>query len=177
MAFVGAGSASADELTGPAGKLAVGASLDFSLEPGTSALLVDTAGKELDKCSASTVKGKITNAGGAGAAVSGSVETLTWGPTCTFTTTTLKKGGLSVNNGTVSATGEFQITINTVFFGSCIYGVTNGTSLGTLSSTGTFTANATAERFSGSAFACPETSKWTGKYLATEPTTLTYHDN
>ncbi len=172
MAF--ASTASATTLTTGAGaKVTTGTTIDFSIPAGGSALLVNTKGEALDTCTESTVKGKTTNEGGTGVAVKGNVETLTWG-NCTFTTKTITANGLQVNgtaSGNVSATGTFEVTINTVLFGSCIYGVTSGTSLGTLAS-GTFTANAVAERFSGSAFACPETSKWTGSYTATEPAGL-----
>lgn len=177
MAFVGASTASATVITGSAGKLGVGSSLDFSLKTGTSALLVNTAGEELDKCSTSTVKGNITNAGGAAATVTGEIKELTWGGPCTFPTVTTKLGKLEIHhiagttNGTLTADSEIGVTINTVFFGSCVYGVTAGTHLGVVTggNPATFHANAVAEKLSGSAFACPATSKWTGTYVNTTP--------
>jgi len=183
MAFA-ASSASATALYNGTTKLKVGSELDFSLKSGTSALLVDTENNTLDTCTTSTVKGSISNEGGAGKAVSGSISSLTWGQEggkCTFTTTTTKNGGLEVNwtsgtSGTVKSNAEVAVTINTVFFGSCVYGVASGTSLGTLASASsgnaTFTANAVAIKLSGSNIACPETSKWTGTYVSTTPVNL-----
>ena len=171
MAFVGVGTASATTLTNEAGEIVEsGTTIDFSIPSGKNAVLVDTNGEELDKCATSTVSGKTTNKGGTGEAVKGNVETLDWG-SCTFPTKTLVAAGLQVSgtgSGNVSATGTFEVTINTILLGSCIYGVTNGAPVGTLAS-GTFTANAVAEKFSGSNLACPSTSKWTGTYTATEP--------
>jgi hypothetical protein len=180
MAFA-ASSASATALYNGTTKLGVGSVLDFSLKSGTNALLVNTKGEELDKCTGSTVKGSITNAGGAGTAVSGSISELTW-TGCTFTTTTTVKGGLEViqtgttTNGVVKSNAEIGVTINTVLFGSCVYGVAKGTELGTLTTNSTtnatFDANAVAIKLSGSNFACPETSKWTGTYVSTTPVNL-----
>jgi hypothetical protein len=180
MAFA-ASSASATALYNGATKLGVGSELDFSLKTGTSALLVNTEGGELDTCKSSTVKGSITNAGGASATVSGNISELTWG-SCTFPTTTTIKGGLEVHQigtsteGTVTSNAEIGVTINTVFFGTCVYGVAKATDLGTLktaaSGTAEFIANAVAIKLSGSNFACPETSKWTGTYVSTTPDNL-----
>ena len=164
----------------------IGTTLDFSLKAGTSAKLVTTDGKTtLDTCTGAgtTVSGKLesdtssatpTNAKG-NVPVSG----LTWA-TCTFTTDTLKTGGLEVvqgasGNGTVKVTGEFQVTINTILFGSCVYGVGVGTSLGELKEgkPATFVANATVFRIS--TIACPETAKWTGEYTLTSPANTTLY--
>ncbi len=172
MAFA-ASSASATTLIGgsPEGTLGSGAVIDFSIPSGSTATLVDTTGEELDKCSTSTVKGTLSSG------TTGSIETLSWG-SCTFPTNTITKGKLEVistggTNGEVKADGTTEVTINTIFFGSCIYGVTSGTSVGTLAGNpATFTANAVAEKFSGSNLACPSTSKWTGTYKSTEPANL-----
>ena len=181
MAFVGAGTASASGVYGSGGKLGVGATLDFSLKSGTSASLVNTAGESLDTCTSSTVKGKLTVAGDEKTNATGNIETLSWG-SCTFPTTTVTLGKLSVDhiaattNGTVTSDAEIGVTINTVFFGSCVYGVASGTALGTVTGNAagaaTYDANAVAKKLSGSAFACPETSKWTGTYTSTEQTKL-----
>ena len=167
MAFA-ASSASATTLIGgsPEETLGKGAIIDFSATK--NAVLVDTAGEELDKCASSTVKGELETG------TTGKITELTWG-SCTFPTKTLTLGKLEVvstggTNGEVKADAPIEVTINTVFFGSCIYGVTGGTKVGTVAGTpATFTANAVAEKFSGSNFACPETSKWTGAYAATSP--------
>jgi len=171
LAFLGVGTASATTLTNEAGEVVkTGSTVDFSIPSGKAAVLTETGGEPLDTCTTSTVSGKTTNEGGTGVAVTGNVETLTW-KSCTFPTETKTLAGLQVS-GTgernVSATGTFEVTINTILFGSCIYGVTKETPLGTLAN-GTFTANAVAEKFSGSSLACPATSLWTATYTATEP--------
>jgi hypothetical protein len=192
MAFIGASTASAAVICSttadpcPAGqKWPAETHIKFTAIG--SLLLKETgaSGNTLDTCTGGTVAGKLTNAGGAGVTATGPVETLTWSG-CSLPTNTLVKGKLEVkkiagtSNGTIVADGEFQVTINTVFFGSCIYGVTSGNSLGDLTEgkgqTATeggepaiFHANAVAERFSGSNVVCPETSNWTGTYQLTEP--------
>lgn len=170
MAFA-ASSASATALYGGATKLGAGATIDFSIPSGGSAVLVNTSNEEIDTCSSSTVKGKLSSA------TTGSIEELTW-TSCTFPTKTITNGKLEVvstggTNGEVKGDATIEVTINTVFFGSCIYGVESGTKVGTVAGNpATFTANAVAKKFSGSAFACPSTAKWTGSYNSTEPTEL-----
>jgi hypothetical protein len=63
------------------------------------------------------------------------------------------------------------MTIQSFFFGSCVYGVTAGTDLGTFTggNPAQFTANAVLEKLSGSAFACPSTMLWTATYVSTSP--------
>jgi hypothetical protein len=160
-------------------KLVAGKTLDFTIPSGGSANLVDTSGNTLDKCTGSTVKGELTNAGSSTVNPTGTITSLTW-TGCTFTTTTLAPGKLqaewtSGTTGIVKSDAQIEVTINTVLFGSCIYGVASGTSLGTLTTnsttTATFDANAVATRF-GSNVACPATSKWTGSYTSTEPDNL-----
>ncbi len=194
MAFIGAGTASATVLCSttadpcPAGQSwPANTAIDFSIPSGASANLVDTTGEPLDTCTTSTVKGKITNAGSSSATTTGAVEELTWG-SCTFPTKTLTLGNLEIHkvagtsNGTLTADGTFEVTINTIFFGSCIYGVTSGVDLGELTEgiytkttgkptdeTAVFHANAVAEKFSGSNLACPSTSRWTATYTLTSP--------
>jgi hypothetical protein len=176
FAAFGAAAASATELYGSSGTLGSKTILDFSLKSGTSALLTETGGGALDTCTGSTVKGEITNAGSATTTTTGKITSLTWSG-CTFPTATVTLGKLEVhhNSGTesgfINADAEIGVTINTVFFGSCVYGVTAGTSLGALTggNPATFEANAVAKKLSGSAFACPETSKWVATYVSTEP--------
>jgi len=171
MAFA-ASSASATTLVGesPERTLGNGDVIDFSIPSGKSAVLVNTANEEIDTCSTSTVKGKLSTG------TTGTIEELTWG-SCTFPTNTITKGKLEAvstggTTGEVKADATIEVTINTVFFGSCIYGVTSGAKVGTLAGNpAVFTANAVAEKFSGSAFACPSTSKWTGTYNATSTNT------
>jgi hypothetical protein len=182
MAFA-AGSASATSLYNGTEKLSNTATLDFSIPSGGSANLVDTSGTSLDKCSTSTAKGALTTNEGT---PSGNLSELTWG-SCSFPTKTLTLGGLKVTqlldkegkpttNGKVESNATIEVTINTILFGSCVYGVEKNTEIGTLTTaaagTATFDANAVAKRLTGSQAACPETSKWTGSYTGTTPDQL-----
>jgi hypothetical protein len=190
MAFLGAGTASAAVICSttkdpcPEGqKWPVNTPIKFTAI--SSLLLKETgaSGGTLDTCTGGTVGGKLTNAGGAGVTATGPVETLDW-TGCIFPTTTNTLGKLEIkkiagtSNGTVVADATFKVTINTVFFGSCVYGVTAGVSLGDLTegkgqtaTTGgepaIFHANAVAEKFEG--VVCPDTANWTGTYQLTEP--------
>ena len=168
MAFA-ASSASATALYNGSGtKLGKGAIIDFSIPSGSSAKLVDTENEPIDTCTISTVKGELENEH------TGKITVLSW-EKCTFTTTTKTPGKLEVvstggTTGEVQADATIEVTIDTVFFGSCVYGVTAGSRVGTLAgSPAVFTGNAIAERFTGSNISCPTTAKWTGTYNATEP--------
>jgi hypothetical protein len=177
MAFA-ASSASATALYNGATKLGVGSEIDLSLKSGTSALLVNTEGGEIVTCKASTIRASISNAGGATATVSGNISSFTW-ESCTSPTTTTIKGGLEIHQigstteGTVTSNAEIGWTINSVFFGTCVWGVAKATDLGKLTTFAGGTAelhvNAVAIKLSGSNFACPETAKWTGIYVSTTP--------
>jgi len=178
MAFLGAGTASATELYNGATTLKSGTVLDFSIEPGTTPKLTETTGGLLDECKSSTFKGDITGAGSSTTTVTGTITQLTW-VECTFPTVTTIPGKLEIHhitgttNGTVTSDAEIGVTINTVFFGSCVYGVKAGADIGTLTGNvtpATLDAHAVAVKLSGSAFACPETATWEASYIATEPT-------
>lgn len=180
MAFIGAGTASATVIcsttieTCPTAQKWGAIPLDFSIPSGSSLNLTKTNGESLDKCSVSTIKGKITNTGSSTQTVTGPIESLTWS-SCTFSTVTLKTAPLEVHhiagtsNGTVTTDGIIEVTINTVFFGSCIFKFTNGVSLGDLKEgkPGTFAVNAVADVSGG--VACPETGIWSANYTVTEP--------
>ena len=180
MAVASSASAAGGGLYSGTTPLGLGSSLDFSIPSGGAANLVDTSGNTLDKCTGSTVKGELTNAGSATVNPTGTISELTW-TGCTFTTKTVSTGNkleiewTSGTNGSVKADSPIEVTINTVLFGSCIYGVAKGTSVGTLTTFGsgaaTFDANAVATRF-GTNVPCPATSKWTGSYTGTTPTNL-----
>jgi Cu/Ag efflux protein CusF len=191
MAFVGAGSASAATSTlcsaseSPCTNNAwpLKTALDFSLKTGSSAKLVDTNNNTLDTCTGAgtTVAGKLETDSTKGTLAGGAVSALNW-ETCTKKTKTIKTGGLSVEgggggNGTVKATGEFKIEIDTeTLFGICEYGVTAGTTLGEIKegNPATFVANAVASRLGGG-FACPTTAKWTAEYTVTSPSNTTLY--
>jgi hypothetical protein len=155
-----------------ANRWAAGTELSFSIKSGASAQLTNTAGESIDTCTGSTAKGKLESA----EPVTGSIESLSWSG-CTFTTTTLKTGKREVrhiagtSNGTVIADTVTEVTVNTVFLGSCIYGVTSGSSLGDLTEgkPAVFHANAVAHKLTGSKLACPETTNWTATFTLTEP--------
>jgi hypothetical protein len=196
MAFIGAGTASATKLCSttadpcPAGQAwTAPKTLKFTLVG--SASLTETGGEPIDTCTGSTVEGPTSNEGSSSETVSGTITTLDW-TGCTFTTTTVATGGLEIHkiagtsNGTLTtpSTGEIpRVTINTVFFGSCVYGITAGTSIGDLTEgigqSGTtagaaiFHANAIAHKLSGSNIVCPSTSRWVATYQLTSPTGTT----
>jgi hypothetical protein len=194
MAFVGAGAASASKLCSttvdpcpPGQAWTASKTLKFTLVGSVS--LTTTEGESIDTCTGSTVEGPTRNEGSSSETVKGNISTLDWSG-CTFTTTSVATGGLEIHkipgtsNGTlVSITNNVteaisKVTINTVFFGSCVYGITAGTSIGDLTegigqtaTTGGNPAilhvNATAHKLSGSNLACPSTSKWVATYQLT----------
>jgi hypothetical protein len=192
MAFIGAGTASATVLcsttaeTCPTAQKWGAIPLDFSLVKEGSANLTETSGKSIVTCTESTVKGEITNTGSSTETVSGPVTELTF-KKCNLPVTVLRKGKLEVHhiagtsNGTVTAVSTeaekpaFEVTVNTVLFGSCVFRVENGTDLGTLEEgkPGTFTANAAAIKTIGNSPPCPETSFWSAKYQVTTPENTT----
>ena len=180
MAFIASpASATGGGLYNGATRLVVGARFDFTIPSGGSTLWVDTNNNALDACTGSTIKGELTNAGSATVNPTGPITSLTW-TGCTFTTTSLTLGKLqfewtSGTTGNIKTDATISVTINTVLFGSCIYGVESGKSIGTLTTnsttTATFDANTTVERL-GENIACPPTAKWTGTYTSTEPDNL-----
>ncbi len=137
---------------------------------------VDTAGESVDECSSSTIKGTISNAGSSTATVTGPIEQFTLG-SCTFQTTTLTKGSLEIHriagtsNGTVTADGPIEVTINTVLFGSCVFLITSGKSFGDLTEgkPAILHVNVPLDKISGSNFACPPSIVLTGTFTLTEP--------
>lgn len=174
MSFVGAGTASADELTNSNGTTFSG-TVVWSLAAGGSAKLVDTAGNPLQTCTGAVKTNTITSQG-PGQRIK--FKTSYHLSSCTFSTKFLTTSGEEFEDTTAKATGTSEMTINTVLFGSCIYGLTGGTDTGTFSTgSGSFAANTITEKFSGSAFACPATTKWTGAFILTLPSPYIYDDN
>jgi len=183
MAFAGTGTASATVLCGNSSgtskcteAYAEGTEIQ-AVNEGTTTLT--TSFKNIE-CSESTVAGKVTNPGGKSTAVSGNVETLTFG-SCNCTVTVLKKGTLSVSqiagtdNGTLSSSGAEVTASCSTIFGTvhCIYS-TSETDLGTL--TGGNPAkmdisSANIPRLTTSAL-CDETANWDATYKITGPTPL-----
>lgn len=207
MACVGAGTATAGGVLCSAtessckevNKWATPTTLDFSLKSGTSARLSNAAKptETLDTCTGSsseagkstTVKGSLTeNPSGSGEAT-GNITELLW-RTCTFPTTTIATGKLRVlnivgtSNGTVIADSEILVTIKTVLFGPCVYGVKAGAHLGVvfegLGTGSVFRAeNAAVEKLTGESAPCPSNALWTAEYVLTTPsaTTLSISSN
>jgi len=103
---------------------------------------------------------------------------------CTYPTKTLKAGGEETDapgestTATVKATSESQETMSTTLFGSCVYGVTAGTTIGSVNeSTGEFSESVVTQKLSGSAIACPETAKWIAEWIRTVPDPYIYDNN
>jgi hypothetical protein len=199
MAFIGAGTASATVLCSTTVNVCPTAQtwgttfdLDFSIPAGGSVNLVDTSGNTINTCNESTVEGKLTNTGSATSTPTGSLTTplettgLTW-KGCSFPTKTVSTSAkleihriAGTSNGTLTADGEIEVTINTFFFGSCIYRAESGISLGDVTEglPAVFHANAIVRRTATNP-ACPETAVWTGTYTLTSPanTTLSVADS
>jgi len=190
MAFAGAGTASAETnlcsttTTPCTSEVPAGTVLDFSLAPGTSAKQTTTDGKTtLQTCTASTIKMQLATA----TPPTGPITELTWGTAgtpCTFPAKATQLSNLAfdrivgTDNALITADGEIKLfTVNTVLFGSCVYGVTSGTQLGTFTGgkPAAFDLNAVAKKLTGSEAACPETSKVTASYVLTEPKETTIH--
>ncbi len=171
MAFA-ASSASATALYNGETKLGAGATLDFSIPLGSSIALVTTANEPLDTCTTSTLKGKLSSS------TTASFEELTWG-NCTFPTKTTLPGKLEFTwtkgtEGSVKLDSEFKVSFNTVLFGECIYGDNVGAIIGNIIK-GVLTGigvNWIMNKLSGSSPPCPATVKWTGFYVATQPSEL-----
>jgi len=157
----------------------VGTKGTASLASGSSAIIeeVGPEGETLDTCKGSTATETLQNAGSATTTVTGKVAAsgITWS-NCTFSTTTISGGEAELHwiagtdNGTLTAKG-FEVTINTIFFGSCVYGLGStmkdwGTIVG--GAPGSFTANAIVSKISGGV-TCPTEARVTGKYINTEP--------
>jgi hypothetical protein len=179
MAVVGASAASATTLE--VGGVAKNSAVEIvaTLEPGTSALLKDSAGTTTDTCTTSEVKGKTSVF--TGAAVSGPISALTF-TNCTHTTVVITKGSLSVTsiagttNGTVSSIGA-EVTVQSTAFGaSAICKTGAGTDIGTLTgaTSGLLAGNPHATMDINGKINCGilGTATWTGAYTVTSPTDL-----
>jgi hypothetical protein len=171
----GVGNASATKLYNGATALSVGTTIETSLKTGTSASLTTTEGTVLNTCTGSWGSSSISNAGGAGFSVTGTLSSGGWSG-CNNTVSTTSGGELEVSytsgrNGSLTAK-NFQVTVQTPF-GSCVFTAGASTNLGTL--TGSTTGNATADvnaavtRQSG---LCPSSAKWVATYSVTSPWSL-----
>lgn len=187
MAVGGASSASAagvlcsaqESPCSAANKVANGTGTEWTLSISGSLKETGASGETLDTCKKSALKGSITN-GSSTTNATGSISSLTW-EECTWTTTTILSGGGEVenisgtHNGRLKANSETRVTISIPFFGSCVYGVTSGTTMGTVTEgkPATFDANAVASKLSGSSITCPSTANVAGTYTQTIPSNTT----
>jgi len=179
MAFVGASSASADQLCtkteSPCATANLITSIDATLAAGTTSKLSTTEGTVLDTCTSGTVGGTVEKQGVGVDPISGPISSLTWGSSgtnCTFTTTTIKNGKLDVtsvstpvaHSGTVTGT-ENEVTVNTGLFGSCVFTTGAGTDLGTIQGgSNKLVINTVVNKVSG---LCPSTERWEATYTIT----------
>lgn len=173
-----AGTASADEITSPAGTTVK--EIVWSLLAGTSAKLVNTSGGEILSCTKAKETNPITSQG-PGKPILGTINHDL--ENCTSPTKVLKSGGEEINaptestTATVKATSESQLTVDTSLLGSCVC-ATAGTEVGSIETTsGNFSENEVTEKLSGSAFACPETTKWIAEWVRTVPDPYIYDNN
>ncbi len=179
MAF--AGSASATVLTettvgGTEDQVPVNAVLTGHLEAGTEATLKSSFIGEV-KCSASTIAGKVTNAGGATETVKGEITELTF-TSCNGTVTVVQKGTLEVHtegasangNGTLTSSGA-EVTVELAGL-HCIFSTSN-TDVGQVFGTHTGSVEAKAEsapipRTGGRSGAfCGSSATWRARYTIT----------
>jgi hypothetical protein len=183
MAFVGAGTASATVLcnnnastTACSSKVAAGTEIKSELTG--SAILETTGGTTLDTCTGGGVNGKVESAGSSTTTVGGKNSSVTWSG-CTVETKTLAPGSLEIHwisgtdNGTLTASGA-EVTVNTGFFGACVYGTGTGKDLGTLVGGGpaTLAISTTVTLTKNESGLCPSETKWTANYKVTQPNPL-----
>ena len=180
MAFAGAGTASATELTctnPPGTKVMCAAPTHIHAEVEGKVTLHPPIGDI--ECSEGTVTGDAST-GSSTTTPSGAIETLTFGG-CNAEVVVIENGSLEVHtktasadgNGTLTSTGA-KVTVTFVGF-HCIF-TTSNTDIGTLtgsSTTGatpTLDIEATIPRTGGRSGAfCGSTAQWTGSYKVTTP--------
>jgi len=150
--------------------------IEASLESGTTVSFHGINGFIDNTCSSSSVKGEISNAGGATATVAETVKEIVLGG-CTNTTVPNNAAacGLEIHNiagtdnGTLTGSG---CTVTMLLFGvECKFGLANGTHLGTVTggAMGTPDIKAVVEKIDGSSILCPDTELWEAKYTITKP--------
>ena len=184
-AFAGAGSASATVLCSttaepcPEAQKWPNSALDFSVPSGSS-FLWENAGEVLETCKNVTINSEMLSPGSASTTVVTKNKTITWN-NCNVPNQTVALGGLEIHkiagtsNGTVTASEDVSWTINTVFFGSCVYAWKKGKQFGELTEgkPAVLHVNSTVEKVSGSNFACPETGTLVGTMTLTSPAETT----
>jgi hypothetical protein len=174
-AFVGASTASATTLTDENGAVGVGRTIHANNE---GVVRLTTTFKNIE-CNTSTVSGEVTNAGGAGVPVSGSINSLTF-EGCNCTVNVISKGNLSINGTTVSSNGAEVTASCSTIFGNvhCIYVTEAGTTLGTLTTSSVTGGTATLDIEENNIprlttnILCAEKANWDAKYVVDNPDVL-----
>jgi hypothetical protein len=157
-----------------------GTNLEYSLQNKGTSKITTTEDLSLDTCTGSGLGGSLTNGSStSNASLSIAKGGLTWSG-CTNTTATLAGGTLEVSyggsgHGVVYAKG-LEVTVNTSFFGSCIFSAGTGVVLGSVTEGGagisTLSVTTVLTRLSG---LCPSTEKWIATYTLTKPTGKTFY--
>jgi hypothetical protein len=179
VAFGGPDTASASEnlcsvTTTPCpSEFPAGTRMDFTLAPGTTAFLKDTSTNTLNTCTGSTEKIELT----VPTPATGQITAETWSG-CQNQTTMTQLSRISIEHiantddglGRIDD-GELKMTVSIPLFGSCVYGMTAGASLGRLTGgkPASLDVNAVMSKLSGSNFVCPETAVESAVYVMTEP--------
>jgi hypothetical protein len=171
-----ASSASATALYSGATKLGAGTQIVATLAG--SSTLTSTSGTLIEQCTGSEIKSKITNVGGAGATVSGAIESLNWG-FCTEPRTTTVTGELEIHyiagtrNGTITAKKTTWDTNTTIFGAVCQYTFGEALDLGALngSTSGDATISPKVVIPAENTFFCPD-AYWDATFNFTSPTPL-----
>ena len=174
VAILVAGSASATVLCSTtmnacvsAQKWSAGTLMDFSLKGGTTLRFSLTLRLTLEK------------GGGAAETVSAPMNQLTWS-NCTFPTATLWLGNREIlrvegtSNGLVTESG-FELTYNSIFTGSCVWGQTSAATFGTLQEgrPASLEVNTVLSKLPGSNETCPTSTRLIGEYTLTLPSNTT----
>jgi hypothetical protein len=180
LALAGSASAEPTELFTGNSTLPGNTTLQFSLQPGTSAVQSTTDGKTIiDTCTTLDIDADTTAA--TGNPLGADITSFTFGTGCSFFTQVLTLGKLTFTKiaGTDNATVIGDASVTTVDIGvTCRYGYGAGTHLGVLIGTtdasghASFTANAVINEQEPKAFLCPDTTRWHALFIVTTPTGL-----
>lgn len=154
--------------------------IDSTLEAGKSSEIKDTNGNLLSECTTSTLKLTTITVGGATSTVEASFgkASLTWNA-CTVATVSLAGGTVeihhisSTDNGTVTGKG-MQVTVNTLLFGSCTFGLGAafrdiGTFTGGSIPAGTPPVIDIDTVLTREAGLCPSSARWKAVFEVTSP--------
>ncbi|MGN6255090.1 MAG: hypothetical protein ACTHO8_08945 [Solirubrobacterales bacterium] len=150
-----------------------GTAVEMSLKSGTASVLDAPYGEV--KCTESAIKGEVSNPGGEGSVVSGSIGSLSFGGCGGDTVTVLEKGSFKVEapkegNGTLKLEG-FKFTV--IHLGvHCIYSGTVSFTLkgGEMAST---SGSPSVPRTGGNSGAfCGESAPWTVEFTVKAPEPL-----